>query len=76
MSTLVSIMRTTMMSTLVSTMMATMSTMMISLRTTMMSNDGGKNPYLALSPSKEGRHFWSDGQKTFSHGSLMHGPEM
>ena len=30
---------------------------------------------LALSPSKEGRHFWSDGQNTFSHGSLMHGPD-
>ena len=34
-----------------------------------------ENLHLALSPSKDGRHFWSDGQKTFSHGSLMHGPD-
>ena len=37
--------------------------------------ENDENPHLALSPSKDGRHFWSDGQKTFSHGSLMQGPE-
>ena len=37
--------------------------------------ENDENAHLALSPSKDGRHFWSDGQKTFSHGSLMHGPE-